>query len=297
MPVFGSCGVETEGDDLVPDARFVHLLQDHCSHVSASRIRACRDPKKELDVIFPCEEDGDAVLRIAREGREKFSIPMQDQPLGYLLVPQFHDLLGGLLSPRNSLYRTVPVKFLSSPGKMAAVFASGNLWKAEVGSQSTQLFFLPFEVDKWCRISSARDGPDDRLATLETLEETTTDGRPAGPQVVRSEKVGFLEWRGRVAADYLSKLLLKAGDVEKNPGPESGVVVAVELQRRRPGMSVNMETPQAPAKKLCIIHQAVSDGDEHFDLNSWTNIAQVAAEELLSSSASRVPVEQPNEVP
>ncbi|KAG0719290.1 hypothetical protein GWK47_050814 [Chionoecetes opilio] len=115
-----------------------------------------------------------------------------------------------------------------------------------------------------CRISSARDGPDDRLATLETLEETTTAGRPAGPQVVRSEKVGFLEWRGRVAADYLSKLLLKAGDVEKNPGPESGVVVAVELQRRRPGMSVNMETPQAPAKKLCIIHQAVSDGDEHF---------------------------------
>ncbi|KAG0694381.1 hypothetical protein GWK47_027254 [Chionoecetes opilio] len=97
-----SRGVETEGDDLVPDARFVHLLQDHCSHVSASRIRACRDPKKELGVIFPCEEDGDAVLRIAREGREEFSVSMQDQPLRYLLVPQFHDLLGGLLSPRNS---------------------------------------------------------------------------------------------------------------------------------------------------------------------------------------------------
>ncbi|KAG0730396.1 hypothetical protein GWK47_028352 [Chionoecetes opilio] len=90
---------ETEGDDLVPDARFVHLLQDHCSHISASRIRACRDPKKELGVIFPCEEDGNAVLRIVREGREEFSVPMQDQPLRYLLVPQFHDLLGGLLSP------------------------------------------------------------------------------------------------------------------------------------------------------------------------------------------------------
>ncbi|KAG0695402.1 hypothetical protein GWK47_026918 [Chionoecetes opilio] len=56
-------------------------------------------PQKELGVIFPCEEDGDAVLRIAREGREEFSVPMQDQPLRYLLVPQFHDLLGGLLSP------------------------------------------------------------------------------------------------------------------------------------------------------------------------------------------------------
>ncbi|KAG0710327.1 hypothetical protein GWK47_002518 [Chionoecetes opilio] len=94
-----SRSVETEGDDLVPDARFVHLLQNHCSHVSASRIRACRDPKKELGVIFPCEEDGDAVLRIVREGQEEFSVPMQDQPLRYLLVPQFHDLLGGLLSP------------------------------------------------------------------------------------------------------------------------------------------------------------------------------------------------------
>ncbi|KAG0714450.1 hypothetical protein GWK47_014122 [Chionoecetes opilio] len=97
-----SRSVETEGDDLVPDARFVHLLQNHCSHVSASRIRACRDPKKELGVIFPCEEDGDAVLRIVREGQEEFSVPMQDQPLRYLLVPQFHDLLGGLLSPCNS---------------------------------------------------------------------------------------------------------------------------------------------------------------------------------------------------
>ncbi|KAG0711689.1 Liprin-beta-1 [Chionoecetes opilio] len=57
----------------------LHLLQDHCSHVSASRIQACRDPKKELGIIFPCEEDGDAVLRIAREGREEFSVPMQDQ--------------------------------------------------------------------------------------------------------------------------------------------------------------------------------------------------------------------------
>ncbi|KAG0717107.1 hypothetical protein GWK47_055115 [Chionoecetes opilio] len=107
MPVFEAVVSQTEGDDLVPDARFVHLLQDHCSHVSASRIRACRDPKKELGVILPVEEDGDAVLRIAREGREEFSVSMQDQPLRYLLVPQFHDLLGGLLSPRNSCSWTV----------------------------------------------------------------------------------------------------------------------------------------------------------------------------------------------
>ncbi|KAG0712366.1 hypothetical protein GWK47_018611 [Chionoecetes opilio] len=33
------------------------------------------DPKKELGVIFPCEEDGDAVLRIAREGRRSFFPP------------------------------------------------------------------------------------------------------------------------------------------------------------------------------------------------------------------------------
>ncbi|KAG0727917.1 hypothetical protein GWK47_033616 [Chionoecetes opilio] len=98
-----SRGVETEGDDLVPDARFVHLLQDHCSPVSASRIRACRDPKKELGVIFPCEEDGDAGLRIAREGREEFSVPMQDQPLRYLLVPQFPRSSRRLALSRNSL--------------------------------------------------------------------------------------------------------------------------------------------------------------------------------------------------
>ncbi|KAG0728939.1 hypothetical protein GWK47_031389 [Chionoecetes opilio] len=102
MPVFEAVVSKQKAmDDLVPDARFVHLLQDHCSHVSASRIRACRDSKKELGIIFPCEEDGDAVLRIAREGREEFSVPMQDQPLRYLLVLQFHNLLGGF-SPRNS---------------------------------------------------------------------------------------------------------------------------------------------------------------------------------------------------
>ncbi|KAG0719002.1 hypothetical protein GWK47_051373 [Chionoecetes opilio] len=63
-----SRGVETEGDDLVPDARFVHLLQDHCSQRFCRRIRACRDPKKELGVIFPCEEDGDAVPPYRQRG-------------------------------------------------------------------------------------------------------------------------------------------------------------------------------------------------------------------------------------
>ncbi|KAG0728555.1 hypothetical protein GWK47_032229 [Chionoecetes opilio] len=102
MPVFEAVVSKKEGDDLVPDARFVHLLQDHCSHVSASRIRACRDPKKELCVIFPCEEDGDAVLRIAREGREEFSVPMQDQPLGISWFRSSTIFSAACSSPRNS---------------------------------------------------------------------------------------------------------------------------------------------------------------------------------------------------
>ncbi|KAG0722052.1 Translation initiation factor IF-2 [Chionoecetes opilio] len=102
MPVFEAV-VSKQKARSCPDARFVHLLQDHCPpRFCQSNPSFAGNPKKETRVIFPCEEDGDAGLRITREGREEFSVPMQDQPLRYLLVPQFHDLLGGLLSPRNS---------------------------------------------------------------------------------------------------------------------------------------------------------------------------------------------------
>ncbi|KAG0730032.1 hypothetical protein GWK47_029116 [Chionoecetes opilio] len=94
---FESRGVETEGDDLSLTPASSTSFQDHCSHVSASRIRACRDPKKEFGVIFPCEEDGDAVLRIRREGREEFSVPMQDNSQD--LVPQFTIFSGGCSLP------------------------------------------------------------------------------------------------------------------------------------------------------------------------------------------------------
>ncbi|KAG0717905.1 hypothetical protein GWK47_053507 [Chionoecetes opilio] len=49
---------------------------------------------------FPREEDGDAVPRIAREGREEFSV--QAGPTLRYPGSAFHDLLGGLVSPRNS---------------------------------------------------------------------------------------------------------------------------------------------------------------------------------------------------
>ncbi|KAG0724104.1 hypothetical protein GWK47_041324 [Chionoecetes opilio] len=99
-----SRGVETEGDDLVPDARFIHLLQDHCSHFFCqSNPSFPGTPRRNSGVIFPCEEDGDAVLRIAREGREEF-FPSQCRTnlSGISWFRSFHDLLGGLLSPRNS---------------------------------------------------------------------------------------------------------------------------------------------------------------------------------------------------
>ena len=45
-------------------------------------------------------------------------------------------------------------------------------------------------------------------------------------------------------------------------------------------MSVSMETPQGPAKKLCIIHQAVSDEDEHLispqSHDSWLTLLEAA---------------------
>ncbi|KAG0712603.1 hypothetical protein GWK47_018128 [Chionoecetes opilio] len=55
MPVFEAVVSKQKAMILSLTPASSTLLQDHCSHVSASRIRACRDPKKELGVIFPCE--------------------------------------------------------------------------------------------------------------------------------------------------------------------------------------------------------------------------------------------------
>ncbi|KAG0705545.1 hypothetical protein GWK47_002711 [Chionoecetes opilio] len=101
MPVFEAVVSKQKAMILPLTPASSNLLQDHCSHVSAKSNPSLPGPQEGTRRIFPCEEDGDAVLRIAREGREEFSVSMQDQPLRYLLVPQFHDLLGGLLSPRN----------------------------------------------------------------------------------------------------------------------------------------------------------------------------------------------------
>ncbi|KAG0730202.1 hypothetical protein GWK47_028731 [Chionoecetes opilio] len=82
-----SRGVKKQkGDDLVPDARFVHLLKDQSSHVSAVESELAGTPKKELGSSTPVEEDGDGSSVSPERGREEFSVPMQDQPLRYLLV-------------------------------------------------------------------------------------------------------------------------------------------------------------------------------------------------------------------
>ncbi|KAG0703940.1 hypothetical protein GWK47_024788 [Chionoecetes opilio] len=54
------------------------FIQDHCSHVSASRIRACQDPKKELGVIFPCEEGRRCGPPVSPEGDGR-SFPSQSR--------------------------------------------------------------------------------------------------------------------------------------------------------------------------------------------------------------------------
>ncbi|KAG0726366.1 hypothetical protein GWK47_036763 [Chionoecetes opilio] len=98
MPVFEAVVSKQKAMILSLTPASSNLLQDHCSHVSASRIRACRDPKKELGVIFPCERT--AMRSSVSPERDGRSFPSQCRTyLRYLLVPQFHDLLGGLLSP------------------------------------------------------------------------------------------------------------------------------------------------------------------------------------------------------
>ncbi|KAG0728403.1 hypothetical protein GWK47_032553 [Chionoecetes opilio] len=77
------------GDDLVPDARFVPLLQDHCSPVSASLNPAFPGPQEGTRRVFPCEEDGvRSSVSPEREGRS-FPSPKQANLQG-LLVPQLH---------------------------------------------------------------------------------------------------------------------------------------------------------------------------------------------------------------
>ncbi|KAG0710280.1 hypothetical protein GWK47_023128 [Chionoecetes opilio] len=69
---------------------------------SASRIRVAGTPE-ELGVIFPVEEDGDAAPPYRQRGTGGF-FPSQCRTTSQVSpgFPQFHDLLGDLLSPRNS---------------------------------------------------------------------------------------------------------------------------------------------------------------------------------------------------
>ncbi|KAG0723056.1 hypothetical protein GWK47_043358 [Chionoecetes opilio] len=92
-------GCETEGDDLVPDARSSPSFKTTAATFCQSNPSLPGPPRRNSASSSPVRRTARRSIRIAREGREEFSVPMQDQPLRYLLVPQFHDLLGGLLSP------------------------------------------------------------------------------------------------------------------------------------------------------------------------------------------------------
>ncbi|KAG0693080.1 hypothetical protein GWK47_027658 [Chionoecetes opilio] len=100
-----SCGVETEGDDLVPDARFVHLFRTTAGQpFSASRkSELCRGPQKESGVILPCEERGAGPPYSPERGREEFSVPMQG-PTSQGILPgsAASTIFSAACSPRNS---------------------------------------------------------------------------------------------------------------------------------------------------------------------------------------------------
>ncbi|KAG0712813.1 hypothetical protein GWK47_017624 [Chionoecetes opilio] len=66
--------------DLVPDGPPLRPPPSrHCSHVSASESELAGPKEGNSASIFPCEEDGDAVLRIAREGRRREERGFQSQ--------------------------------------------------------------------------------------------------------------------------------------------------------------------------------------------------------------------------
>ncbi|KAG0729609.1 hypothetical protein GWK47_000307 [Chionoecetes opilio] len=103
-----------------------------------------------------------------------------------------------------------------------------------------------FDPSASCRISSARDGPDDRLATLETLEETTTAGRPAGPQSCVQRKSGFLEWRA-VPVKFLLRLAFREGYLLKSDyEADSENITEVRLQKGRAAWSRKVFDLSAP---------------------------------------------------
>ncbi|KAG0716926.1 hypothetical protein GWK47_008514 [Chionoecetes opilio] len=103
MPVFEAVVSKQKAMILSLTPASSPLLKTICSHVSASQIRACRDPKKELCVIFPpVRRTAMRSLRIAREGREEFSAPMQDQTLGVSPGSAFPRSSRRLALPRNS---------------------------------------------------------------------------------------------------------------------------------------------------------------------------------------------------
>ncbi|KAG0695296.1 hypothetical protein GWK47_026957 [Chionoecetes opilio] len=76
-----SRGVETEGEILSLTPASSTSFKTTAAPFCQSNPSLPGPPKRNSASSSPGEEDGDAGLRIAREGREEFFVPMQDQPL------------------------------------------------------------------------------------------------------------------------------------------------------------------------------------------------------------------------
>ncbi|KAG0713847.1 hypothetical protein GWK47_015274 [Chionoecetes opilio] len=94
--VFEAVGVETEGDDLVPTPASPTSFKTTAATFLPVE-PSLPGPQEGIGVSFPCEADGDA-SSVSPRGREEISVPMQDQPLRYLLVPSSTIFLGRLAS-------------------------------------------------------------------------------------------------------------------------------------------------------------------------------------------------------
>ncbi|KAG0716462.1 hypothetical protein GWK47_009656 [Chionoecetes opilio] len=95
MPVFEAVRSKQKGDVFALTARLSTHFKTTASHVSASRIRACRVPKKETRRHLPCEEGRDVGSPYRQRGTGGMFRPKcRTKPLRYILLRKFHDSRG-----------------------------------------------------------------------------------------------------------------------------------------------------------------------------------------------------------
>ncbi|KAG0714035.1 hypothetical protein GWK47_014919 [Chionoecetes opilio] len=107
MPVF-EAGVSKQKAMILSLTPFVHLLQNHCSHVFCQSNPSLLGPQENSASSSPVRRARWGSSVFAREGREEFFRPNADQPLRDLLVPQFQIFSAAFFSPRNSPFLMNP---------------------------------------------------------------------------------------------------------------------------------------------------------------------------------------------